>query len=82
MFDPAGGTAPDIAGKGVCNPTAALLAFGLLLDHVERLDLGNAVRNAVLGAIAGGKATADVGGTLDTQAFTAVVIDSLAESLG
>jgi isocitrate dehydrogenase (NAD+) len=81
MFDPAGGTAPDIAGKGVCNPTAALLAFALLLDHIERTDLGNAVRSAVLGAIAQGKSTADVGGTLDTRAFTALVSDTLAESL-
>jgi isocitrate dehydrogenase (NAD+) len=81
MFDPAGGTAPDIAGKGVCNPTAALLAFGLLLDHTGRVELGSALRSAVLGAIADGKSTADVGGKLDTRAFTAVVTDTLADSL-
>jgi len=79
MFDPAGGTAPDIAGRGVANPTAALLAFGLLLDHVGRGEQGNALRAAVLGAIADGKSTADVGGRLDTRSFTAVVSDSLAE---
>jgi isocitrate dehydrogenase (NAD+) len=81
MFDPAGGTAPDIAGKGVANPTAALLAFGLLLDHVGRVDLGGALRSAVLGAIADGKSTADVGGKLNTRAFTAVVADTLADAL-
>src|SRR3970282_1884392 len=32
LFDPAGGSAPDIAGKGVANPTAALLAFSMLLE--------------------------------------------------
>jgi isocitrate dehydrogenase (NAD+) len=80
MFDPAGGTAPDIAGKGICNPTAALLAFGLLLDHVGRADQGNALRAAVLGAIAEGRSTRDVGGSLDTRAFTAVVADTLAKA--
>ncbi|MFI5314648.1 MAG: isocitrate/isopropylmalate family dehydrogenase [Myxococcota bacterium] len=81
MFDPAGGSAPDIAGRGVCNPTAALLAFGLLLDHTGRVPLGNALRAAVLGAIADGKSTADVGGKLDTRAFTALVSDTLADAL-
>jgi len=81
MFDPAGGTAPDIAGRGVCNPTAALLALGLALDHVGRSDLGGALRKAVLDAIAGGKSTADVGGKLGTRAFTAVVADALADAL-
>ncbi|HTO08079.1 MAG TPA: isocitrate/isopropylmalate family dehydrogenase [Myxococcota bacterium] len=80
MFDPAGGTAPDIAGQGIANPTAALLAFGLLLDHVGRIEHGNALRSAVLGAIADGRSTRDVGGRLDTRAFTAVVADSLAKA--
>jgi isocitrate dehydrogenase (NAD+) len=80
MFDPAGGTAPDIAGKGIANPTAALLAFGLLLDHVGRLEQGNALRGAVLGAIADRHSTRDVGGTLDTRGFTAVVAESLAKA--
>jgi isocitrate dehydrogenase (NAD+) len=43
MFDPAGGTAPDIAGKNVANPAAALLASGMLLDQVDRYDLGHAL---------------------------------------
>jgi isocitrate dehydrogenase (NAD+) len=81
MFDPAGGTAPDIAGRGIANPTAALLAFGLLLDHVGRAELGGALRSAVLGAIADGKSTADVGGKLDTRTFTAIVADTLADAL-
>jgi isocitrate dehydrogenase (NAD+) len=82
MFDPAGGTAPDIAGKGVCNPTAALLAFGLALDHAGRASLGNALRKAVLDAIGDGKSTRDVGGKLDTAGFTGVVTDALADALG
>ena len=35
MFDPAGGTAPDIAGQNICNPTAVLLAFGMLFPNQQ-----------------------------------------------
>ncbi len=73
MFDPAGGTAPDIAGKGVCNPTAALLAFAMLLTHAGFRGLGTMVDEAVRAAIAAGESTRDLGGKLDTAAFTAAV---------
>ena len=81
MFDPAGGTAPDIAGQDKCNPSAALLAFGMLLDHTDRYDLGHALRMALLDSIAGGKRTTDLGGDLTTSGFTQVVTDALAELL-
>lgn len=74
MFDPAGGTAPDIAGKNVANPAAVLLSFGMLLDHVGRYDLGHALRLSLLGAIERGESTRDLGGSLNTDAFTDVVI--------
>jgi isocitrate dehydrogenase (NAD+) len=81
MFDPAGGTAPDIAGQDRCNPAAALLALGLLLDHVDRYDLGHALRLALLDSIADGKSTGDLGGSLGTRAFTGIVADELASRL-
>jgi isocitrate dehydrogenase (NAD+) len=81
LFDPAGGTAPDIAGTGRCNPTAALLALGLLLDHVDRYDLGHALRLALLQTIAGGERTADLDGRLSTTEFTNAVLDRLSDSL-
>ena len=74
MFDPAGGTAPDIAGKNVANPAAVLLSFGMLLDHVGRYDLGHGLRLSLLGAIENGKSTRDLGGSLNTDEFTDVVI--------
>jgi isocitrate dehydrogenase (NAD+) len=77
MFDPAGGTAPDIAGQDTCNPTAMLLAFGMLLDHVDRYDLGHALRLALLGAIRDGERTADLGGRLRCSEFTEVVVDRI-----
>jgi isocitrate dehydrogenase (NAD+) len=77
MFDPAGGTAPDIAGQDKCNPTAILLAFGMLLDHVDRYDLGHRLRLAILSAIAAGECTRDIGGRLGTRDFTRAVIARL-----
>jgi isocitrate dehydrogenase (NAD+) len=81
LFDPAGGTAPDIADQNRCNPTAALLAFGLLLDHADRYHLGHALRLALLGAIGDGECTGDLGGALTTREFTRAVADRLADSL-
>lgn len=77
MFDPAGGTAPDIAGQNVCNPTAALFAFGSLLRHVGEVEAGKGLRTAIKEAIAAGEKTADIGGTLKTDEFTAVVANRL-----
>lgn len=81
MFDPAGGTAPDIAGKNLCNPTAVLLSFGMLLDHAKRYDLGHALRLALFAAIEAGECTRDLGGKLNTDEFTDVVIDRLRDQL-
>ena len=81
MFDPAGGTAPDIAGKNICNPSAVLLAFGMLLDHVDRYDLGHALRLSLLHALKTGQSTRDLGGKLNTDEFTRVVTDGIAQHI-
>lgn len=73
MFDPAGGTAPDIAGQDLCNPTAALLALANLLRHVGELDSSRALRTALMSAIEDGACTADIGGDLSTSEFTGEV---------
>lgn len=74
MFDPAGGTAPDIAGKNKCNPAAILLAFGMLLDHIGHYKLGHELRIALLSCIAEGACTGDIGGKLGTCEFTSEVV--------
>jgi len=74
MFDPAGGTAPDIAGQDLCNPSAALLAFGSLLNHIGEPEAGEALRSSVREAIGEGEKTADIGGPLGTRDFTDAVI--------
>lgn len=78
MFDPAGGTAPDIAGQDLANPTAALLALSNLLRHLRELDAAKSLRQALLTSIAEGECTRDIGGTLGTREFTAKVAERLA----
>jgi len=78
MYEPIGGTAPDIAGKGTANPTAAILSAAMLLRH-SLDDETNAARieRAVEAAYASGKRTADVAAgapALSTTAFTDAVM--------
>src|SRR6202047_4496078 len=47
MFEPVHGSAPDIAGKGIANPLAAILSAGMLLDHLGLTESAAAVRRAV-----------------------------------
>jgi 3-isopropylmalate dehydrogenase len=47
MFEPVHGSAPDIAGQGIADPTAAVLSVGLLLDHLGRGDEARKVNAAV-----------------------------------
>ncbi|MCP4092171.1 MAG: isocitrate dehydrogenase [Planctomycetes bacterium] len=81
MFDPAGGTAPDIAGKNLCNPSAALLAFGMLLEHEGYRAVGGALGDAVRDTIEAGLTTGDLGGKLSTKEFTEAVCEAMAARL-
>lgn len=81
MFDPAGGTAPDIAGKNLCNPTAALLSLSNLLRHVGEVDAGKNLRRALFDTIASGRSTRDIGGRLGTKEFTTEVARSFQGTL-
>lgn len=81
MFDPAGGTAPDIAGQNKCNPAAMLFAVGMLLDHIEQHEAGHALRAGLLSAIKEGERTADLGGRLGTREFTRTVAQRVAAQL-
>jgi isocitrate dehydrogenase (NAD+) len=76
MFDPAGGSAPDIAGKNVCNPTAAIFALSTMLIYLGEVAVGQRVKNAVLATMAQGKRTRDLGGELNTDAFTSAVVEN------
>lgn len=67
MFEPVHGSAPDIAGRGIANPIAAILSAAMMLDWLGQAAAANAIRQAVEQALAAGAATADLGGSLSTR---------------
>ncbi len=77
VFEPVHGSAPDIAGKGIANPLAAILAAAMLLDHIGETAQGQRVRSAVGAVIARGVLTPDLGGRATTTEVTAAVVDQL-----
>ncbi len=81
MFDPAGGTAPTIAGKDIANPSAALFAFSSLLIHIGEHKAGRALKASILELIQAGESTHDIGGSLGTKAFSETVAKRLETNL-
>jgi len=81
IFEAVHGSAPDIAGKGIANPVALLLAAGLMLDHVGRADAARRLRSAIDVVLNQDKVrTGDLGGTASTQDFSNAVIRRVAAS--
>jgi len=81
VFEPVHGSAPDIAGRGIANPLAAILAGAMLLDHIGARDAARAVRSAVAATIASPVRTPDLGGAATTQEVTRAVIAALTHPL-
>lgn len=78
IFEAVHGTAPDIAGQGVANPSALVLAACLMLDHVGDRFRADRIRRAVESTIRGGQTlTRDLGGSATTKEFTDAVIAHL-----
>ena len=74
IFEPVHGSAPDIAGQGIANPGAQLLAAAMMLDHVGELAAGNRLRRAVEAAIVEDHVrTPDLGGHATTAEFARAV---------
>ncbi|OAY40970.1 isocitrate dehydrogenase [NAD] catalytic subunit 5, mitochondrial [Manihot esculenta] len=72
------GSAPDIAGKNLANPTALMLSAVSMLRHLELNDRADKIQDAILNTIAEGKyRTADLGGTSSTTDFTKAICDHL-----
>jgi 3-isopropylmalate dehydrogenase len=86
LFQPAHGSAPDIAGKGIANPLAMILSAAMMLEWLgHRHDVGAcreaavAIEDAVAGALASaGVLPVDLGGSADTVSVARAVIDRLA----
>jgi 3-isopropylmalate dehydrogenase len=78
MFEPVHGSAPDIAGRGVANPVAAILSVAMMLDHLGARGGAEAIRRAVGRVLASEvPKTPDLGGTSTTAALGRAVRDAL-----
>jgi len=79
IFEAVHGSAPDIAGKGIANPCALLLAACQMLDHMSLTDAARRLRSAIRETVtAKDRVTPDLGGSGTTEAFA----DALIERLG
>lgn len=78
IFEAVHGSAPDIAGRGIANPLAMLLAAALMLEHVGRQPLATRLRSTLDATlIADGVRTRDLGGSASTMEFAEAVIRRL-----
>jgi isocitrate/isopropylmalate dehydrogenase len=78
VFEPAHGSAPDIAGKGVANPTAAVLAGAMMLNHIGLPDSAWRIERAVSEFYTSGHLTTDMGGRHGSKSFTEHILRILA----
>jgi isocitrate dehydrogenase (NAD+) len=78
MFEAVHGSAPDIAGRGIANPAALILAAGMLCRHIGQEPVGRRVEAAVERVLGERRSlTHDLGGTATTSAFTDAVVTAL-----
>lgn len=78
IYEAVHGSAPDIAGKNIANPSALLLAFALMLEDLGKQDEANALRSALAKVVEEGKViTPDIGGKASTDEFTSEIIKTL-----
>jgi isocitrate dehydrogenase (NAD+) len=78
MFEAVHGSAPDIAGQGIANPTGLLLSACLMLEHLDQFDAAVRIRAALHAVVEEGRArTVDMGGTATTAEFTKALVAAL-----
>jgi len=77
MFEPVHGSAPDIAGRGIANPIAAILSAAMMLDHLQLPTAAAHIRRAIEQTLAAGNKTPDLGGKLTTKQMGDAVIAHL-----
>lgn len=79
VFEAVHGTAPDIAGRDVANPTALLLSALMMLEHIGETGAAAQIRNALHTVLRDGSAvTRDLGGSASTTAFTDAIVRAMA----
>ncbi len=78
IFEAVHGSAPDIAGKKIANPSALMLAAALMLDQLELAEPAHRIRHAIREVLrTGDRVTRDLGGTGSTEEFTDAVLERL-----
>ncbi|MDY6818851.1 MAG: isocitrate/isopropylmalate family dehydrogenase [Halobacteriales archaeon] len=77
LFEPVHGTAPDIAGEGIANPTATILSAAMLVEFLGYDEAGQRLRDAVTRTLETGPTTPDLGGDATTEDVTHAIIDEL-----
>jgi isocitrate dehydrogenase (NAD+) len=77
VFEAVHGSAPDIAGKGIANPTALLLSSVLMLRHIDEGPMADRITKALGDSLASGTRTRDLGGTASTAEFTEAICSRL-----
>jgi isocitrate dehydrogenase (NAD+) len=78
VFEAVHGSAPDIAGQGVANPTAVLMSGILMLKHIGEREAADKIQKAMLEVFAEGKTiTKDLGGSAKTAEFAQAIIEKL-----
>lgn len=77
LFEPVHGTAPDIAGKGIANPAAAILCGAMLLQHLGEQQAAQRMERALTAVVASGQTTPDLGGKLSTGLMAQSVVTQM-----
>ena len=77
MFEPVHGSAVDIAGRGIANPTAMIMSLSLMLEWLKFDKEARKVENALFNALKSGVKTPDMGGDYNTSQFTKEIVDNL-----
>jgi isocitrate dehydrogenase (NAD+) len=78
VFEATHGSAPDIAGKGIANPTGVMLSGVMMLRHLSEKDAADRMESAVAETLAAGESlTGDLGGSAGTEEFTDAVISRI-----
>ncbi|MDY3201947.1 MAG: isocitrate/isopropylmalate family dehydrogenase, partial [Methanocorpusculum sp.] len=79
FFEPVHGSAPDIAGKGIANPVAAIRSAAMMLEHFGMKDEACLVEESISSLISRGISTPDLGGMASTSEFGSRLVDAVSK---
>ncbi len=80
MFEPVHGSAPDIAGKGICNPIGQIWVGAMMLEHLGHPEAAAHLMSAIERVLVTGPSTADLGGKARTTDVGQAIVDAIGES--